>query len=348
MRVDLFDFELPKDRIAIEPAQPRDAAKLLHVGPSGLDDLGVLDLPSLLEPGDLLVINDTKVIPARLLGVKRATGGKVEVTLTKEQGPGIWEAFARPAKRCRPGDFLDFGSELSAEIVSRDGATLVLNFGVKAEAFFPLLEKVGSMPLPPYIKRSEDQAANDNEDYQTIFAANPGAVAAPTASLHFTTRLLNQLAERGVKTAKVTLHVGAGTFLPVVADDTSDHLMHSEFCVMPQETAALIQETKSAGNKVIAAGTTSLRTLESFALENGDMDHGQKSTSIFITPGYRFRCVDKLLTNFHLPKSTLFMLVSAFSGLEEMQAAYSMPLTTITASILTAMPLCLRERTHHD
>ena len=247
---------------------------------------------------------------------------KVEVTLTKEKGPGLWESFARPAKRCRPGDFIDFNPELSAEIISRDGPTLTLNFNVAAEAFFPLLEKVGSMPLPPYIKRSDENPTNDSEDYQTIFADKPGAVAAPTASLHFTDRLLKKLSERGVKTAKVTLHVGAGTFLPVATDDTADHLMHSEFCVMPEETAALIEETHKSGGKVVAAGTTSLRTMESFARENGTVEHGQKSTSIFITPGYKFRAVDRLLTNFHLPRSTLFMLVSAFCGLDAMQAAY--------------------------
>ena len=327
MRVDFFDFDLPKELIAIEPARPRDAAKLLHVGHDKLKDYGVLDLPQLLQPGDLLVINDTKVIPARLLGNKRGSGGKVEVTLTKERGPCLWECFARPAKRCRPGDFIDFSSELTAEIISRDGPTLTLNFNVEADAFFPLLEKVGSMPLPPYIKRSDEKPTNDSEDYQTIFAAKPGAVAAPTASLHFTDRLLKKLSERGVKTDKVTLHVGAGTFLPVVTDDTADHLMHSEFCVMPRETAASIEETHRSGGKVVAAGTTSLRTMESFAREDGTVEHGQKNTSIFITPGYKFRAVDRLLTNFHLPRSTLFMLVSAFCGLDTMQAAYKHAMT---------------------
>jgi S-adenosylmethionine:tRNA ribosyltransferase-isomerase len=326
MRVDLFDFDLPRDRIATEPARPRDSARLLHIGKNELKDRFVSDLASLLNPGDLLVTNDTRVIPARLFGRRGTEGGKVEVTLHKELAPCRWASFARPAKRCKPGDRIDFGSGLEALVVERDGPVVVLDFLVAPDLFFPLLDRVGVMPLPPYIKRdsgeNSEQSQDDKQDYQTIFAEKPGAVAAPTASLHFTENLLTALKERGIQTTRLTLHVGAGTFLPVVVDDTDDHSMHSEYCIMPEETADLINETHDRGNQVIAAGTTSLRTIESFAREDGKVIPGTKDTSIFITPGYQFRAVDRLLTNFHLPRSTLFMLVSAFSGIETMQNAY--------------------------
>lgn len=319
MRVELFDFELPEDRIATAPANPRDAAKLLHVASSGLDDRIVRELPSLLNPGDMLVFNDSRVIPARLHTV---VGGKaIEVLLHQPLGD-MWKSFARPAKKLKEGMELSFGEGFTATVEGRtEDGQVMLSFATRGAAFMEKLLKYGHMPLPPYIKR-EDNAA-DQTSYQTIYARHDGSVAAPTAGLHFTDELLTALEIRGIKTAFVTLHVGAGTFQPVKVEDTADHVMHREWCMVTANAADAINSARAAGGKIVAVGTTSLRILESVADENGQLKPWSGETGIFITPGYRFKIVDRLMTNFHLPKSTLFMLVSAFAGLERMQAAYT-------------------------
>jgi len=321
LTLDQFDFELPPETIAQRPVSPRDAARLLLVGEEGLEDKGVLDLPGLLEPGDLLVTNDTRVIPARLLGKRR--GAKVEVTLHKMEGPNLWRAFARPAKKLKEGDQVDFAENFSA-LVQRKGemGEVSLAFDREGPELMHALEAHGGMPLPPYIKRQGLADAQDKSDYQTLFAEKDGAVAAPTAGLHFTPRLIEALEAKGIKRTTVTLHVGAGTFLPVKVDKVAEHKMHAEYGEVDQATVDLIENTKKAGNKVVAVGTTSLRLLESAVGEDGKLALFAGETDIFITPGYRFKVVDRLLTNFHLPKSTLFMLVSAVAGLETMQAAY--------------------------
>ncbi|MET0239978.1 MAG: tRNA preQ1(34) S-adenosylmethionine ribosyltransferase-isomerase QueA [Sphingobium sp.] len=321
MRVDSFDFILPPERIALRPARPRDSARMLVVGPDGLADRGVLDLPSLLEPGDCLVFNDTRVIPAQLEG-KRGDA-RIGATLHRRLGPRRWAAFVRNAKRVREGDRLDFANGVTAIALGRDeDGAVVIDFPGE-EPVELLLERAGHMPLPPYIagKRPTDEA--DREDYQTMFAAEPGAVAAPTAALHFTPGLMAALAERGVGHETVTLHVGAGTFLPVKADDTVEHKMHAEWGRIDAATAGRLNAVRARGGRLIAVGTTSLRLLESAAGEDGLIQPFADETRIFITPGYRFRGTDALMTNFHLPKSTLFMLVSAMMGLETMQAAYA-------------------------
>src|SRR5437764_8537631 len=316
MRVDLFDFELPQELIAQRPAVPRDSARLLDVAPDGLHDRTVRDLPRLLQPGDLMVFNDTKVIPARLLGT-RPSGGKVEVLLLREQGDSQWLCFARPTKRLKEGDTLDF-SALSARVQTiNDEGSIALAFDRRGADFRSALEKSGAVPLPPYI-RGGVADPQDRADYQTMFAAIDGSVAAPTAGLHFTPELIAALADAGVKTARVTLHVGAGTFQPVRVDDTNQHTMHAEWGEVPQGTAEAI----TAAKRVVCIGTTALRLLESVA-RTGPMRAWSGETDIFITPGFPFRVVDLLLTNFHLPRSTLFMLVAAFAGLERMQAAYA-------------------------
>ena len=316
MRVDLFDFDLPEELIAQRPAVPRDSARLLDVAPDGLHDRTVLDLPNLLQPGDLLVFNDTKVIPARLLGT-RPSGGKVEVLLLREQGDGQWLCFARPTKRLKDGDVLSF-AELTARVHAiNDEGSIVLAFDRRGADFLAALEQSGAVPLPPYI-RGGIADARDRADYQTMFAEIDGSVAAPTAGLHFTPALMQALAVAGVKTARVTLHVGAGTFQPVRAADTDQHTMQAEWGEVSQATVDAI----AAGKRVISVGTTALRLLESVA-RSGPMRAWQGETDIFITPGYQFRVVDLLLTNFHLPRSTLFMLVAAFAGLERMKAAYA-------------------------
>lgn len=313
MRVDLFDFDLPRDLIAQRPAEPRDSARLLHVGPA-VADLGVRDLPGLLRPGDLMVFNDTRVIPARLHG--RRGEARIEATLHQAVGPDTWRAFARPAKRLRPGDTVRFGEDFEAEVLGRgEGGEVTFRFAAAGADLLRLLERHGTMPLPPYMRREAD--ARDRSDYQTMFARREGAVAAPTAGLHFTPGLIAAIEARGVRRAAVTLHVGAGTFLPVKADDTRDHRMHAEWGEIGPGTAALIAETRAAGGRVVAIGTTALRLLES---AQGKAFSG--TTDIFITPGHRFGTVDMLMTNFHLPRSTLFMLVCAFSGLERMRDAY--------------------------
>ncbi len=321
MRVSDFDFDLPRDLIADRPASPRDAARLLHVA-DRLEDRRVGDLPDILKPGDLVVLNDTKVIPARLRG--RRGDAKVEVTLHKADGPTRWRAFARPAKRLRPDDRLVFADGFEATVAAKgDGGEVTLAFDVGAEDLIPLLEAHGEMPLPPYIARSEGAGVEDRDDYQTIYAARDGAVAAPTAGLHFTDELFARLDARGVGRVFLTLHVGAGTFLPVKAERVEDHVMHAEWGEIPEEAAARIADARRAGGRIVAVGTTSLRLLESAATGDGGVRPFMGETDIFITPGYRVTTADLLLTNFHLPRSTLFMLVSAFSGLERMKAAYA-------------------------
>jgi len=321
MRVDAFDFDLPPDRIALRPARPRDSARLLLVDGHEISDRQVLDLPQLLGPGDVLVFNDTKVIPAQLEG-KRGEA-RVGVTLHKREGPRSWWAFVRNAKRLHPGDRIEFDAGISASAVEKadDGSFLVQFHG--EEPVELLIERAGRVPLPPYIasKRATDDA--DKEDYQTMFAREEGAVAAPTAALHFTQRLLDALDERGVVRETLTLHVGAGTFLPVKADTTAEHKMHSEWGRLDAATAKRLNQARAQGGRLIAVGTTSLRLLESAADETGRIHPFEGDTAIFITPGYRFRAVDGLMTNFHLPKSTLFMLVSALMGLDVMKSAYA-------------------------
>jgi len=322
MRVDDFDFELPTDRIAQTPANPRDAARLLHVASGRWHDRSIRDLPNLFEPGDLLVVNDTKVLPARLTG--RRGEAKVEVTLHKADAPDTWRAFARPARKLQPGNTIDFAAGFSAEVAAKgDGGEVVLRFKRAGTDLIAALHQHGIMPLPPYIKRPAGGKAADRQDYQTLFAAREGAVAAPTASLHFTEDLLHAIEMHGVAIARLTLHVGAGTFLPVKVDDTEDHVMHAEWGELSADTAAAVNRTKASGRKVVAAGTTALRLLESAATEDARVEAFTGDTDLFITPGFRFRIVDRLLTNFHLPRSTLFMLVSAFAGLETMKGAYA-------------------------
>lgn len=320
MRVDLFDFDLPADRIALRPVRPRDAARMLLVEGERISDGQVLDLPSILRPGDVLVFNDTRVIPAQLEG--RRGDASIGATLHKREGLREWWAFVRNAKRVRDGDLIEFGGGVRASAVRRDetGAILLAFHG--EEPVEVLLERAGRMPLPPYIASKREADAIDREDYQTIFAREKGAVAAPTAALHFTDRLLAMLDERGVRRETLTLHVGAGTFLPVKADDTADHKMHSEWGRIGQATAERLNRARAEGGRLIAVGTTSLRLLESAATDDGCVKPFEGDTAIFITPGYRFRAVDGLMTNFHLPKSTLFMLVSALMGLDVMKSAY--------------------------
>jgi S-adenosylmethionine:tRNA ribosyltransferase-isomerase len=320
MRVDLFDFDLPADRIALRPVRPRDVARMLLVEGERISDRQVLDLPSILRPGDVLVFNDTRVIPAQLEG--RRGDASIGATLHKREGLREWWAFVRNAKRVRDGDLIEFGGGVRASAVRRDEAGAILLAFHGEEPVEVLLERAGRMPLPPYIASKREADATDREDYQTIFAREKGAVAAPTAALHFTDRLLAMLDERGVRRETLTLHVGAGTFLPVKADDTADHKMHSEWGRIDQATAERLNRARADGGRLIAVGTTSLRLLESAATADGRVKPFEGDTAIFITPGYRFRAVDGLMTNFHLPKSTLFMLVSALMGLDVMKSAY--------------------------
>jgi S-adenosylmethionine:tRNA ribosyltransferase-isomerase len=321
MRVDLFDFELPPERIALRPAVPREAARLLLLDGTHIEDRHVGDLPSLLRRGDVLVFNDTRVIPAQLEG--RRGAASIGATLHKREGPRSWIAFIRNAKRLRPGDLIDFGSDVTARANERyeDGSFLLQFEGTEPVEL--LLERAGRMPLPPYIAGKRPADAQDRTDYQTIFAAEPGAVAAPTASLHFTPDLMAALTEAGIGREMLTLHVGAGTFLPVKADDTVDHRMHAEWGRIDSETAHRLNTVRASGGRVIAVGTTSLRLIESACDQDGIIHPFEGDTSIFITPGYRFGGIDGLITNFHLPRSTLFMLVSALMGTDQMQAAYA-------------------------
>lgn len=322
MRVDAFDFDLPPDRIALRPARPRDSARMLVVvGDAPFADLTARDLPGQLRRGDCLVFNDTRVIPAQLEG--RRGDAAVGATLHRRLGPRRWAAFMRNARRVRAGDAVEFGAGVVAISAGRDeDGAVILDFEGE-EPVEILLERAGRMPLPPYIagKRAVDDA--DRTDYQTMFAAEDGAVAAPTAALHFTPALMVALAEAGIASETVTLHVGAGTFLPVKAEDTADHRMHAEWGRIDAATAGRLNAVRADGGRVIAVGTTSLRVLESAGGEDGVIRAFEDETRIFITPGYRFRAIDGLMTNFHLPKSTLFMLVSALMGLDRMQAAYA-------------------------
>ena len=335
MRVDLFDFELPDDRIALRPVSPRDSAKLLVVKPGeAFADRVASDLPRLLEPGDALVFNDTRVIPAQLEGTRERDGAiaRIGATLHMRTAPDRWKAFVRGAKKLRDGDRVRFGETgeacylgvLDATVTGKgEEGEVELAFDLSGPALDEALAAVGHIPLPPYIalKRAEDE--RDRADYQTIYAREEGAVAAPTAGLHFTDELFEALDARGIERHFVTLHVGAGTFLPVKADDTKDHRMHFERGLVTAETADALNAVKARGGRIVSVGTTSLRLLESAADDDGKLHAWEGATDIFITPGYRFRFVDMLMTNFHLPRSTLMMLVSAFSGLETMRSAYA-------------------------
>ena len=325
MRVDLFDFELPQERIALRPIRPRDAARMLVVRgqDTNLADAGVLDLPNLLEPGDVLIFNDTRVLPAQLQGRRVGGEARIGATLHKRLDLRRWQAFVRNAKRVKEGDQLIFGGGVTAIAEKRHKDGLITFLFEGQEPVEVLLERAGTMPLPPYIAQRRGVDERDLSDYQTMFASEDGAVAAPTASLHFTTKLVSALDAAGIKREMLTLHVGAGTFLPVKADDTEDHQMHSEFGRINAGTAMRLNAAREAGGRLIAIGTTSLRLLESAADENGSIQEFSGDTDIFITPGYAFRAVDGLMTNFHLPKSTLMMLVSALMGRERMMQVYA-------------------------
>ena len=321
MKVELFDFELPAERIALRPASPRDSARLLVLDGDATRDRIVRDLPAELRAGDCLVFNDTRVIPAQLEG--RRGEAKIGATLHKREGPRRWRAFVRNARRLRDGDSIDFGSGVTAIATDRgEDGSLALDFAGD-EPVELLLERAGRMPLPPYIAAKRPTDARDADDYQTMFAAEPGAVAAPTAALHFTPDLIAALDAAGIGHETLTLHVGAGTFLPVKANDTDDHRMHAEWGRIDAATADRLNAVRARGGRVIAVGTTSLRLIESASGEDQVIRPFEGDTAIFITPGYTFRGIDGLLTNFHLPKSTLFMLVSALMGRERMQAAYA-------------------------
>ena len=321
MKVDLFDFELPVERIALRPARPRDAARMLIVRESGpFEDRGVRDLPQMLRAGDVLVFNDTRVIPAQLEG--RRGEAKIGATLHKRIDLRRWQAFVRNAKRLRPGDVAEFGGGVTAVPEERLAYGSFVLFFEGQEPVEVLLERAGRMPLPPYIAGKRDTDDQDRLDYQTMFAAEDGAVAAPTAALHFTPELIAALDAAGIGRETLTLHVGAGTFLPVKADDTADHAMHSEWGRVDRDVADRLNAARKAGGRLIAVGTTSLRLLESATGDDGMIGEFSGDTDIFITPGYHFRAVDGLMTNFHLPKSTLVMLVSALMGRERMLSAY--------------------------
>jgi S-adenosylmethionine:tRNA ribosyltransferase-isomerase len=337
MRVDLFDFQLPAERIALAPASPREAARMLVLSADGAaHDHRIGDLPDFIHPGDAIVVNDTRVIAARLSGI-RVRGDSVahiEATLIKRIDGSRWRAFVRPAKKLSLGERIRFGETsesmacllgaLDAEVEEKgEGGEVTLSFAFHGAALNEAIERLGEMPLPPYIAARRAPDAGDRADYQTLFADEPGAVAAPTAGLHFTPELVARVEAAGATLHKVTLHVGAGTFLPVKVDETQDHVMHAEWGRIDAATAAALNAARAKGGRIVAIGTTSLRLLESAADAAGNIQPFAEETSIFITPGYRFRAVDVLLTNFHLPRSTLFMLVSAFAGLEPMKRAYA-------------------------
>ena len=319
MQLEAFDFSVPESLIAQQPCEPREAARLLCVDQEGFHDYRLLDLPGLMHPSDLLLVNTTQVLPARLYGWR--DGVAVEITLLNPVGKSadesLWSALGRPGKRLRVGDRLAFAEAFTAEVRAKNDAELTLAFEPQGTAFTALLERYGTMPLPPYIKRPRGGDQRDRAAYQSIFARDRGAVAAPTASLHITPTLLQALDARGIRRAEVTLHVGLGTFAPVTVADSRDHVMHQEWCRLPPSTAAAIAETKAQGGRVIALGTTALRTVETYGGKAGEGE-----TRLFLQPGDSFRVVDGLITNFHLPRSTLFMLVAALMGLDRMQAAY--------------------------
>ena len=321
MRVAEFDFDLPAERIALRPARPRDSARLLLVEGANISDRQMLDLPQLLRPGDCLVFNDTKVIPAQLEG--RRGEASIGATLHKREGPRSWWALVRNARRLKAGDTIEFGGDVCASAVERgeEGAFLLHFHG--DEPVDLLLERAGRMPLPPYIASRRAIDEKDREDYQTMFAREEGAVAAPTAALHFTERLLDALEQRGIGRETLTLHVGAGTFLPVKAEEVGEHKMHAEWGRIDADTATRLNAVRASGGRLVAVGTTSLRLLESAAAADGTIAGFEGETAIFITPGYRFKAIDGLITNFHLPRSTLFMLVSALMGLDVMKSAYA-------------------------
>ncbi len=334
MKVSDFDFNLPEDRIALRPAEPRESARLLLIAGGRVSDRTVGDLPDLLRRGDVLVFNDTKVIPAQLFGLRERDGNfaHVEATLHMRESPDAWRAFLRPAKRVKAGDRIRFGHDESACMLGQldatvaekgDAGEVLLRFDFSGPVLDDAIRAVGHVPIPPYIaaKRADDD--KDLHDYQTIYAREEGAVAAPTAGLHFTSDLFARLDAAGIERHFVTLHVGAGTFLPVKADDTADHKMHHEIGQVSAETAASLNNAKAEGQRIIAVGTTSLRLLESASDEDGMVHAWSGATDIFITPGYRFKFIDGLMTNFHLPRSTLFMLVSALAGLDVMRSAYT-------------------------
>jgi S-adenosylmethionine:tRNA ribosyltransferase-isomerase len=325
MRVDLFDFDLPHERIALRPVSPRDAARMLVVRGNAISDSEISNLPSALRAGDCLVFNDTRVIPAQLEG--RRGEARIGATLHKREGPRDWIAFIRNAKRLKPGDVLDFGSDVSAIAQTRnEDGSFLLHFAGE-EPVELLLDRAGTVPLPPYIASKRDIDARDRDDYQTMFAREAGAVAAPTASLHFTPALMAGLEAAGIVHETLTLHVGAGTFLPVKADDTDDHKMHAEWGRIDADTAAGLNAVRARGGRVIAVGTTALRLIESACDADGTFHPFEGDTAIFITPGYKFKGIDGLVTNFHLPKSTLFMLVSALMGRDVMQRVYAHAIT---------------------
>jgi len=343
LRTDLFDFELPSERIALRPAEPRDSARLLVVRPGAVpewDDRIVRDLPELLRPGDAIVVNDTKVIPARLKGRRIGRGDvepAIEATLIERIDGSHWRAFVKPAKRLAPGDVVRFGDEgrvcflgqLDATVVAKgEGGEVTLAFAFHDAFLDQAVDERGEMPLPPYIASRRPPDERDRSDYQTIFAHDEGSVAAPTAGLHFTDELTARLERAGIALHRVTLHVGAGTFLPVKVEDTADHVMHAEHGTVSEETAAALNGVRDKGGRIVACGSTSLRLLESAAGEDGVISPFSGETAIFITPGYRFRAVDIMMTNFHLPRSTLFMLVAAFSGLDLMKRAYAHAIVT--------------------
>jgi S-adenosylmethionine:tRNA ribosyltransferase-isomerase len=340
MRTDLFDFDLPADRIALRPVSPRDAARLLVLDAQGaMQDRHVRDLPGLLRPGDVVVVNDTKVIPARLAGIRigRGEDARIEATLFEQIDGSRWRAFARPAKKLRAGDVIRFGEEgkvcflgqLDATVEERgEGGEVTLAFAFHGPVLEQAVEERGDMPLPPYIASRRAPDDDDRRDYQTIFARDAGSVAAPTAGLHFTDELFARLRASGVEIRTVTLHVGPGTFLPVRSEDTQGHRMQAERGVVSAENAGALNAGRAAGGRIVAVGSTSLRLVESAAAANGEVRPFEGATSLFITPGYRFKTVDILLTNFHLPRSTLFMLVAAFAGLDRMKRAYAHAIAT--------------------
>ncbi|TCP63287.1 S-adenosylmethionine:tRNA ribosyltransferase-isomerase [Rhodovulum bhavnagarense] len=334
MKLSDFDFDLPEVLIATRPARPRSAARLLVAEGDAMRDLHVYDLVKVLRPGDRLVLNDTRVIPARLSGARTRESGqgpvtaRIEVTLMEPAPVGRWRAMARPLRKLRPGERIVFSEALSAEVVERGPEDVTLAFNLEGEAFEAALAEAGAMPLPPYIAARRAADAQDRDDYQTVWATRPGAVAAPTASLHFDPPLLQALAGRGVLFTHVTLHVGAGTFLPVKVDDVEDHKMHAEWGEVTETAAAEINSTRAAGGRIIPVGTTALRLIESAAAPDGTVHPWQGETDIFIRPGYRFRVADGLMTNFHLPKSTLMMLVSALMGTDRIRRLYAHAIKT--------------------
>ena len=329
MKLSEFDFDLPERLIATRPARPRSSSRLLVATPKTMIDARAIDLPSFLKPGDRLVLNDTKVIPARLSGIRRRksalseTTAKIETTLLAPTGDGHWSALVNPLRKIRDGEEIEFSSDFSAILIGRQNGTAILKFSRSGTEFDSALNAAGAMPLPPYIESKRKADDKDREDYQTIWARALGAVAAPTASLHFDDKLMAALKARGIEVTYITLHVGAGTFLPVKVDDIRDHKMHAERGEITERAAREINTTRVAGGRIIPVGTTALRLIESAVSESGDLSAWAGATDIFITPGFRFRIADALMTNFHLPRSTLMMLVSAFIGTERVREIYA-------------------------